>query len=149
MKENAIKAAVSAAVAAVMAYCGVLVVPLMVLLGVMMLDYMSGMAKAWITKTLCSRIGIVGIIKKVGYLAVVAVGMTADWAIHEVIVRLGVDMSPGCYVGLLVVAWLIINELLSITENVAAIGVPVPRFLQKIIERLKNTTEQKGEIGNE
>ena len=148
MKENAIKAAISAAVAAVMAYCGVLVVPLMVLLGVMLLDYMSGMAKAWITKTLCSRIGIVGIIKKVGYLVVVAVGMAADWTIHEVVVRL-VDMSPGCYVGLLVVAWLIINELLSITENVAAIGVPVPKFLQKIIERLKNTAEQKGEIGNE
>ena len=149
MKENAIKAAISAAAAAVMMYCGALVVPLAVLLAVMLLDYLSGMAKAWITKTLCSRIGIVGIIKKVGYLAVVAVGMTADWAIHEVMAHFGAELSPGCYVGLLVVAWLIINELLSITENVAAIGVPVPQFLRKIIERLKNTTEQKGEIGNE
>lgn len=149
MRENAIKAAVSAAAAALLTYGGVLAVPLAVLLAVMVLDYLSGMAKAWIAKTLCSRTGIVGIVKKVGYLAVVAVGMTADWAIHEVLVRCGVPVTPECYVGLLVVVWLIINEVLSVVENVAAIGVPVPPFLQQIMARLKSTAEQRGEVHHE
>ena len=30
-------------------------------------DYLTGLAAAWCTKTLSSRVGIVGILKKIGY----------------------------------------------------------------------------------
>ena len=43
----------------------------------------------------------------------------------------------------MVIVWLVINELISILENVAAIGGPVPGFLQKLIQRLKVSVEEK------
>ena len=45
--------------------------------------------------------------------------------------------------GLLVVIWLIINELISILENLATIGVPLPTFLFKLVGRLKIVAEAK------
>jgi len=51
-------------------------------------------------------------------------------------------------VAAIVIVWLIINELLSILENVAAIGGPVPAFLQKLLGRLKNAVEKKAEDEN-
>ena len=47
--------------------------------------------------------------------------------------------------GLLVTVWLIFNECISILENVAEIGAPMPPFLVKLIGKLKKTTEDKGE----
>ena len=47
--------------------------------------------------------------------------------------------------GLLVTVWLIFNECISILENVAQIGAPLPPFLVKLIGKLKKTTEDKGE----
>ena len=45
----------------------------------------------------------------------------------------------------IVIVWLIINELISILENVAAIGAPVPEFLLKLIRKLKTVTEKQTE----
>ena len=47
--------------------------------------------------------------------------------------------------GLLVTFWLVLNECISILENLSAIGVPLPPFLMKIVDKLKQTTEAKGE----
>ena len=41
--------------------------------------------------------------------------------------------------------WFILNECLSILENVASIGVPVPEFLLRLIKRLKAGAEPKEE----
>lgn len=37
----------------------------------------------------------------------------------------------------------IINELISIPENLTEIGTPIPEFLVNIVHRLKNTVENK------
>ena len=59
MKENVIQALFSAAIGAVMAYLNILLVPFVVLLVVMITDYLTGMAEAYVNKTLNSRIGVV------------------------------------------------------------------------------------------
>ena len=41
---------------------------------------------------------------------------------------------------------MILNEMISILENVAAIGVPVPKWLTKIIAKLKDRAEEKVNI---
>ena len=41
--------------------------------------------------------------------------------------------------------WFMLNECISILENIASIGVPVPEFLLKLIKRLKQSTESKEE----
>ena len=48
-------------------------------------------------------------------------------------------------ISLLVVTWLIVNESISILENLVLIGVPFPSFLSRIVQRLKTSVEQKGE----
>lgn len=82
MKENTIKAALAAALGALCAYGIQLLVPVLVLLVVMVLDYITGMAKAWHAGELSSRVGLWGILKKVGYLVIVGVACVVDWLLR-------------------------------------------------------------------
>jgi toxin secretion/phage lysis holin len=145
MKENTIKASLAAAAAALLGYLGALIVPVIVLVIVMLADYGTGMAKAWYTASLSSRTGIEGILKKVGYLVIVAVGMVLDWVITQTFARAGVTLPVDFVLSLAVTVWLIVNECISILENVAAIGAPVPQFLVKLSEKLKTSVEKSAD----
>jgi toxin secretion/phage lysis holin len=145
MKENLLKALISAAVAAFAVYMQSLIVPIVILISFMILDYVTGMAAAWRGSELSSRIGITGIVKKVLYLVVVAVGVGVDYIIGLAGGLFGYDLSKVFAVALIVVVWLILNEFISIVENLDEIGVPVPHFLCTIIEKLKKKTEEKTE----
>ncbi len=145
MRENAVKAAVSAAVGAACAYLGELAVPVIVLSCVMILDYCSGLAKAWVTGSISSRTGVVGILKKVGYLAVVATGMAVDWIVKYGITAMGATIDIDFIFALPVIIWLVINECISILENVAECGAPVPEFLMKAIGKIKDKVEDSND----
>ena len=56
--------------------------------------------------------------------------------------------SVTAVVGAGVAIWLIINELISVMENLAAIGVPGFPRQSKLLERLKNTVS-KGDNADE
>lgn len=142
MKENAVKIAISAAVGAACAYLGELAVPVIVLSCVMILDYCSGLVKAWITGSISSRTGVKGIVKKVGYLAVVATGMAVDWVVKYGITAMGAKIEIDFIFALPVIIWLVINECISILENVAECGAPVPGFLLKAIGKIKDKVEE-------
>lgn len=141
MKDNLWKGVVSAIVGGLTAYFGVMAVPLAVLLLVMCVDYISGMTKAWITSDLNSKIGLLGIIKKLCYMLVVIAAACVDWLCISGLRAVGIEFEHSYYFGVVVTIWLIINELISILENLSEIGVPLPAFLTKIVRRLKNTVE--------
>lgn len=145
MKENVLKAIVAVAVGGLSAYLGIMAIPLVILVGVMIIDYASGMLKAWVTRSLCSRTGVVGIIKKVGYLLVVCVAGVVDWLVTCGIAQVGIEIDVSFCFGLIVTIWFIINELISILENLAKIGVPLPALLTKFIHKLKVAVENKSE----
>lgn len=147
MKDNALKALVSAIMAAAGAYFHELMFPVLILAAVMLLDYVSGMTRAWASKELSSRIGVLGIIKKLLYLFAVVVAVVVDWVIQTAAAKAGINVGGVYLFGLLVTIWLILNECISILENISELGVPIPVFLQKMIERLKQTTESRGEEG--
>lgn len=142
MKDNIIQATVSVAIGALSAYFNILLVPLAVLICVMIIDYGTGMAEAYINKTLNSRIGVKGILKKVGYLVLVCVCGVVDYLICAGLASVGIDYSSYCF-GLIVAVWLIINELISILENLSELGTPIPPFLVKIVHRLKDSVDSK------
>ena len=148
MRENAVKAAISAAVGAACAYLGELTVPVIVLSCVMIVDYCSGLAKAWVTGSISSRTGVVGILKKVGYLAVVATGMAVDWIVKYGITAMGAKIDIDFIFALPVIIWLVINECISILENVAECGAPVPEFLMKAIGKIKDKVEEENNDHN-
>lgn len=143
MKETILQTIIAAVCGAFVAYINVLLIPLIVLIIVMVSDYITGLGGAYVTGQLNSRIGVKGIIKKVGYLALVAVGMVADYLISSALGQVGIHIDLGYCIGMIVTIWLIINELISILENLAEIGTPLPNFLINLIKKLKNTVDDK------
>jgi len=146
MKEF-IQAIFATMLGALAAYFNVLLIPLAVLVAVMLIDYVTGMAAASYTKQLNSRIGVMGILKKAGYIALVAVGMVVDYLITSALVQIGVNIQINYCFGMIITIWLIINELISILENLGELNIPLPKFLVDMIKTLKGKVEDKAESG--
>lgn len=144
MKEKALKGAFTVALAAVGSYFRQLAVPVILLAVVMVLDYATGLASAWIGRRLSSRSGLIGIIKKLGYMVLVAVAAVVDWVIQISAEQAGITVALPSIFALLTTIWLTLNECISILENLHEIGVPVPPFLLAVIQRLKKGTENSG-----
>lgn len=147
--EKTIKALISAVIAGLAAYAKVILVPLALLIIMMIVDYISGMSKAYINGEWSSKVGFQGIVKKVGYMGVVIVAAVMDWVIYSGLKGVGVDIKMSYYLGLIVVIWLLINECISVLENLGEIGVPLPTFLIKGIKKLQKNIEDKGGKDNE
>lgn len=122
-------------------YFNKIAIPVIVLIVAMLLDYCTGMAKSWKAGELSSKVGILGILKKLGYLAVVAVGAVVDWILQSAFVEAGIDLKISFTCGMIITIWLIVNELISILENLKEIGVPLPKFIMTITSKLKSVTE--------
>ena len=149
IEKKSVQAAFTAALTMLTYYLGMVAVPIVVLMIAMIIDYVTGMVSAWHKAELSSKKGIFGIVKKISYLGLVCVGMGVDWLIYSGLHSVGVDLGYTIFFGVLVTIWLVINELISILENLGAIGVPLPKFLLKIIKKLKTTTENKVESEDE
>lgn len=143
MKNNIIQATVSVAIGALISYFNILLIPILVLIAVMLIDYITGLTSAYRNGELKSKTGLLGILKKVSYLVLVAVGGVVDYLICSGLATAGFDFGVTYCCGLIVCVWLIINELISILENLAGLGTPIPKFLVNIVRRLKNTVESK------
>ncbi len=122
-----------------------LAVPFVVLCLLMAADYCTGLVKSKHTGTISSRTGVKGIIKKLCYMGAVIAAAGVDYTIYYVSGSLGEDVKFKCIFVLLVTFWLIINECISILENLTAIGVPLPAFLLAVAKKLKSNVETKGE----
>lgn len=147
--EKTFKAFLSAVTAGLLAYAKVILIPLALLLVMMIVDYISGMSKAYINGEWSSKVGFRGIVKKVGYMGVVIVAAVFDWLIYSGLKGVGVSFDGSYYFGLIVTIWLIINECISILENLGELGVPLPGFLLRGIKKLQKQIEDKGGNDNE
>ena len=137
------QAILTAALASLAVYAGAIVVPLFVLLGMMVIDYTTGMVAAWLDHRLSSKVGVRGIVKKVGYMALITVAMGVDYLIASGVAAAAVSIEYRMGFGLLVTIWLLINEMISVLENLKNMGVPLPEFLVKVISRLRQTIDKK------
>ena len=82
MKENIIKGVLTVAITAAAVYFRELLIPLLILVIVMLCDYVTGMLSAWTSRTLSSRVGVMGLIKKIGYIFGVGVAIVVDFIIQ-------------------------------------------------------------------
>ena len=99
---------------------------LMALLGLMMLDYITGVIKAIYHKKLSSQIGFKGICKKMMILIGIAVGV-----ILQKITNIPVREVVICFY--------IANEGISLLENMAEI-IPIPQNIKDILLQLRSKT---------
>lgn len=142
MKASWFKTAVSLLGASVALYFQKLALPLIVLFCAVVIDYATGFLGAYIHRELSSDKGWKGILKKIAYFAAVCVGCGVDYLLTAFGGLFGVTFKTSLAVGVLVTMWLIINESISILENLVKIGVPLPLFLEKTVKRLQMTVEQ-------
>ncbi len=145
MKDKTWHSLIAVAIGGISAYMRMIFIPLVMLAAVMVIDYMSGMLKAWGNDELSSKVGLKGIVKKLCYLMLVCVAGVVDWLIFSGLIQVGVSLNFGFCFGLIVTIWLIINELISILENLEALHVPMPGFLSKIIKHLQTAVEVRAE----
>lgn len=110
-------------------------VALQTLLIMIVLDYITGLCKAIHNKKLNSIIGAKGIVKKVGYLIIVAMSVLIDRTIGNT----GAIRS-------IVIYFFVANEGISILENWTSMGLPVPKKVFEVLEQIKN---EKGGGKNE
>lgn len=103
------------------------------LIAFMALDYITGVVVAIIEKRLSSEVGFRGLAKKFLILVFVAVGHIADTYI------LGGTPAAMSAVMLFYIA----NEGISIIENAAALGLPVPKKITGLMEQIRNKSESE------
>ncbi|MBE6072025.1 MAG: phage holin family protein [Clostridium butyricum] len=124
---------------------GILSPIIVMLIIVLIIDYLTGMLSAFQSNVLNSKTGLWGIVKKLLYGVAVAVGMIVDWTIINVAEVVNINMRMTTFFGLLVAIWLIINELISILENLMKLDVPLPSFLIKVVSSFKMVVENSGD----
>lgn len=144
------KVMVTAVVSALMGWLGILAVPLFLLVGCNVADYITGLLAApYRTEQVSSYKGIRGIIKKVCMWLLVLVGAWMDILINYAVECAGISITLPFMVATVVAVWLVTNEIISILENIIDIGVPLPPFLLPIVKHIKQAVEDKAQIEDE
>ena len=142
-----VKATMIAVLAALMSWLGILAVPVFLLVGCNVIDYITGLwAAGYRTETVNSYKGIRGIIKKVCMWLLVVIGACVDILINYTIENAGMDLSLPFIVATVVAVWLVVNEIISILENMIDIGVHLPPFLLPVVKYIKKQVEDKATI---
>lgn len=104
------------------------------LLAFVVIDYITGLMCAILDKKLSSEVGFRGIFKKVLIFSLVAIGNIVDQSV----------IGEGSVIRTAVIFFYLSNEGVSILENAAHIGLPVPQKLKNILEQLHNRDGKEG-----
>lgn len=104
------------------------------LLAFVIIDYVTGLMCAVLDKKLSSEVGFRGIFKKVLIFSLVAIGNIVDQSV----------IGDGSVIRTAVIFFYLSNEGVSILENAAHIGLPIPQKLKDILEQLHNRSDKEG-----
>lgn len=153
-KMKSLEYIVSAAIGAFFSFFGILAIPLALLIPCNLIDYFTGLKAAKIRgEKITSEVSINGIYKKITMYILIFVGFGIDCMISYVTATLHIEMQFPLLFAAIVASWLVINELISITENCETIGVTIPilgpvlRFVKKKIETVTDIEEDNDSEG--
>lgn len=113
---------------------------LTILVALVAIDFVTGMTAASLDGGLKSKIGMIGIARKVFIFAMVAVAHLIDL----LLVESGFESTK--LVMTMVIVFYAVNEILSITENAGRIGLPVPEQIKSAIEILKGYENKNKDV---
>lgn len=99
------------------------------------LDYITGVMCAVVDKKLSSEVGFKGIFRKVLIFALVGVGHVLDTQI----------IGAGSVLRTAVIFFYLSNEGVSLLENAAHLGLPIPEKLKIVLEQLHDRAEKGGD----
>lgn len=105
---------------------------LTILLTLIACDYTTGLIKAGYRKELSSVTGWIGLLRKGVIFLVIVLA-------HQVDIVLG---NTGHIFRTATAYFYIANEALSVTENIALLGIPLPSFLIKALKAFKSNVDE-------
>ena len=109
------------------------------LLVFVVLDYLTGVMCAVADKKLSSAVGFKGICRKVLIFALVGIGHVLDTQV----------IGAGSVLRTAVIFFYLSNEGVSLVENAAYLGLPVPAKLKAVLEQLHDRAEKSEEGSDE
>lgn len=134
---------ITAIMAVITSWLGVLAVPAYLLVAFNVIDYITGLfAASKRTGQISSYKSIRGIIKKVCMWLLVIVGALLDVLINYAVQSAGIELNIKFLVAIIVAIWLVINEVISILENMIDIGIHMPPFLMPLAKYIKQQVEE-------
>ena len=98
-------------------------------------DYVTGVLSAFIRKELSSDVGAKGIAKKATIYIIIGIGHLTD------VYMLG----GGSALRTALIFFYAANELVSLIENSAVIGLPIPKVLKDALAQIKNKSGENPE----
>ncbi len=102
-------------------------------LGLMAIDVLSGIIKAWAHNDFQSAIMRAGLAKKAGEIMILIVGELISFGL------LLPDTIMNC-----VSFYIIFMEIMSILENADELGIPVPKFVKDVINNVDDQLQHGG-----
>lgn len=105
------------------------------LLAFVVIDYVTGIMCAVVDKKLSSEVGFKGIFKKVLIFALVGIGYILDTRV----------IGSGSVMRTAVIFFYLSNEGVSLLENAAYLGLPIPQKLKSVLEQLHDRSEKEDE----
>lgn len=96
-------------------------------------DYITGLMCAILDKKLSSEFGFRGIFKKILIFSLVAIGHIIDKSV----------IGDGSVIRTAVIFFYLSNEGVSILENAAHIGLPIPQKLKDVLGQLHNKGDEE------
>ena len=139
-KATEIKAAIATALALLTSLWGWTGWAVIIWIGCIILDYISGSAAAQARGEWSSAVARAGLWHKLGEIFAVLVAALCDIALSVIVNGSGVDIPVkiGPLVTPVVLLWYIITELGSVAENAGKLGAPVPDWLKKRLKGYKD-----------
>lgn len=105
----------------------------------MVIDYLTGVMCAINDKTLSSEVGFRGICRKVLIFLMVGIANILD--VH--VIRTGSVLRTAA------IFFYISNEGISLLENAAHLGLPVPKKIKAVLEQLHDRADSDTDNGEE
>lgn len=126
----------------IFSWLGILAIPVIILLGLNIADYVTGIAAAPYRdvsdeRPVKSYKSIRGIQKKVCMYLLILVGWIVDTMLCTTLKQAGFTFSWPNIFATVITCWLIFNEIISLLENIDDIGTPIPPFLMPIMKMIR------------
>ena len=93
----------------------------------MTMDYLTGVLSAAMNKKLSSKIGFRGLLKKMGILCIISLTAIMDR-----------NLLNSTTLRNAAVFYYISNEGISILENLAKLGIPIPQKLKEVLYEIRD-----------
>lgn len=106
---------------------------LFALIAFVIIDYITGVMCAVADKTLSSEVGFRGICRKVLIFLLVGIGHIIDTQV----------IGSGSVLRTAVIFFYLSNEGVSLVENAAHLGLPIPAKLKAVLEQLHDRSEKE------